>query len=77
MNNSMHYIELEADALVCRQLKDSHGLCIIPDEQSDAAMAWLKEHGKKLSHITGNKRTNILKFHFEPEFTLEELEALE
>lgn len=70
----MHYIELEFDAVVCRQIRNKYGVNIIPESQMDAVETWLKANGRTLTMVTG--KGERLRFCFTPTFTSDEMERM-
>ncbi len=71
--NEALFIECIEDTLILEQEKNRRGVCIITEEQSDAAEKIIKFMGRKLEEITGSKHGN-LEYKFSPPLTEEEWE---
>ena len=67
------FIECTEDTLILEQEKDRRGVCIITEEQSDAAEKIIQIMGRKVEEISGSKRGN-LEYRFSPPLTEEEWE---
>ena len=65
---------VERDRIVLTQQLDRHGVCIIPDKQDIAARAFIVELGRTFTYIMGSNRSMELRYYFEPELTLDEME---
>lgn len=69
------FIECTEDTLILEQEKDRRGVCIITEEQSDAAEKIIQIMGRKVEEISGSKRGN-LEYRFSPPLTEEEWENI-